>query len=221
MPDDPSSPPPSVLRAHGGVLAAVWRGDPAGTMPWAGRRWFWLWVFVVNAVVGALAWTTVLLAVSRTASMVGRAALGLNSSVARPHVSGGQLVQVAAAGLVVTFVVQVLRVGAVRLTFALREAPARLAHATLPVATGGAVITVVYLYAFVVCLVPATSPWFGAVAAVVAAVPVLTAEILVFLVAERVVPLTRSLLVPHVALTVAWAVAAGMVTALAVHLSPI
>ena len=153
--------------------------------------------------------------------MVGRTALGLDGSVSRPHVSGSQLVLVGVAGLVTTFVVQLLRVVAVRLTFAVREAPARFAHATLPVATGAAVLTVAYLVASVVCLVPATSPWFGVVPAAVVAIPVLAAEILVFLALERTVPLTRSLLVPHTLLTVAWAVAAGMVTALAVHLAPV
>ncbi len=209
---------PSAARAHGRVLAAVWRGDPSDAVRWAARSRFWWWVFVANAVVGALAWTTVLPAVARTSSMVGRAVLGLDGSVSRPHVSWWQLVLVGVAGLVVTFAVQVLRVVSVRLTFAVREVRA---PAALPVATGAAVLTVAYLVAFVLCLVPATSPWFFFAAAAVVAVPTLAAEILVFVAMERTVPGPRSLLVPHAALTVAWAVAAAMLTALAVHLAPV
>ena len=211
----------SVVRAHRGVLAAVWRGEPGQAMGWAAHRRFWLWVFGVNAVVGALAWTTVLPLVSRTSSMVGRAVLGLDGSVSRPQVSWSQLVLVGVAGLVVTFVVQVLRVVAVRLTFAVREVPVRLAHATLPVATGATVLSVVYLVAFVVGLVPVGSPWFVVAAAALAAVPALTAETLVFVAVERTVPTPKSLLVPHATLTVAWAVAAGLITALAVYLAPV
>lgn len=215
MPDSPS-----VVRAHRGVLAAVWRGDPVQALGWAAHRRFWVWVFVANAVCGAAAWTTVLPTVSRTSSMVGRTVLGLDGSVSQPQVSWWQLLLVAVAGMVVTFVVQVLRVVAVRLTFAVREIPVQTVHALVPVATGAAVLTVVYLVAFVVCLVPTTSAWFFVVAAGVAAVPALTAEILVFVAVERTTT-TRSLLVPHAALTVAWASAAVMLTALAVHLAPV
>jgi hypothetical protein len=225
LPDNPLTAPgacpapvPSLVRTHGGVLAAVWRGDPTLALHRSARRRVWLWVFAVNAVVGALAWMTVLPTVARTSSMVGRAVLGLDGSVSRPQVSWEQLALAGVAGLVVTFVVQVLRVVAVRLTFAVREVRA---SAALPVATGAAVLTVAYLAAFVTCLVPATSPWFFAVVVTVAAIPTLTAEILVFVAMERTVPGPRSLLVPHVALTVAWAVAATMLTALAVHLAPV
>lgn len=232
MPDKPSAerpadPPagrpanPSAARAHRGVLAAVWRGDPSQALRWAARRRFWLWVFVVNAVVGALAWTTVLPTVSRTSSMVGRTVLGLDGSVSQPQVSWWQRALVGVAGLVVTFVVQVLRVVAVRLTFAVRDLPVPTARAMLSVATGGAVLTVVYLVAFVVCLVPTGSPWFFVVAAALAAVPTLAAEILVFVTVEQTVSDGKSLLVPYAALTVAWAVAAGMLTALGVHLAPV
>ncbi len=224
MPGNPSAggpTGPSAGRAHGNVLVAVWRGDPAQAMGWAAVRRAWWWVLVVNAVLGAAAWATVLPAVSRTSTMVGRTVLGLDGSTSRPQVSGWQLALVAVAGLVVTFVVQVLRVVAVRLTFAVRDVPVRAAHATLPVATGGAVLTVAYLVVSVACLVPTTSPWFFTAVAAVAAVPTLVAELLVFVAVERTVPTSRSLLVPHAALTVAWALAAAMLTALAVHLAPV
>jgi len=210
-----------VARTYANVLVAVWRGNLAGAAHTAARPWFWLWVFALNAVLGGAAWATVLPMVSRMSSMVGRTALGLDGSVAEPDICASQVALVAVAGLVATFVAQLLRVLAVRLTFAVRATPVGWLHATVPVVVGAAPLTVVYGFGFLVGLVPTTNGWFVAAAVATGAIGVIVAETLVFVTVERTTASPVSILIPHAALTVAWAVAAFMLTALAVHLTPV